>query len=97
MPIVPTMVQVGGRAKASDQRDGAAVTFVCLQPGAVQQMARDQALHHLQHWSDQLGLRGQQHAQRGQRIGGQSVIGGCGLGNWERVAGPPGKTPKPKN
>jgi hypothetical protein len=39
-----------------------------IQPGAVQQMARDHALHHLQHRRDQLGLRGQQHAQRdGQR------------------------------
>jgi hypothetical protein len=27
-------------------------------------MARDHALHHLQHRPDQLGLRGQQHAQR---------------------------------
>lgn len=25
----------------------------CLQPGAVRQMARDQALHHLQHQRDQ--------------------------------------------
>ena len=36
----------------------------CLQPGAVQQMARDQALRHLQHQRDQFRLRGRQQAQR---------------------------------
>ena len=57
-------VQVGSGSEALDQRDGAAVAFVGAQPGIVQQMARDYALHHLQHRCDQLGLRGQQHAQR---------------------------------
>ncbi len=34
----------------------------------IQQMARNHALHHLQHRRDQLGLRGQQQTQRdGQR------------------------------
>jgi hypothetical protein len=56
-------VQVGGRAEALDQRDGAAVTFVGLEPGSLQQMAREHALHDLQHRRDQLGLRSQQHAQ----------------------------------
>jgi hypothetical protein len=32
--------------------------------GGVQQVARDCALHHLQHRRDELRLRGQQHAQR---------------------------------
>ena len=53
-------VELGGGAKALDQRDGAALTFVCLQPGAVQQVARDQALHHLQHRRDQFRLSGRQ-------------------------------------
>ena len=57
-------VEVGRRAEALDQRDGAAVAFVGLEPGSLQQMARDHALHHLQHRRDQLGLRGQQQAQR---------------------------------
>jgi hypothetical protein len=57
-------VEVGRRAKALDQRDGAAVTFVGLELGAVKQMAPDHALHHLQHRRDQPGLRSQQHAQR---------------------------------
>ena len=34
-----------------------------LETGVVQQVPRDDALHHLQHQRDQLGLRGQQHAQ----------------------------------
>jgi hypothetical protein len=35
------------------------VAFLGLEPGSLQQMARDHALHHLQHRRDQLGLRGQ--------------------------------------
>ena len=57
-------VEVGRRLEALDQRDGAAVALVGLELGSVQQMARDHALHHLQRRRDQLGLRGQQHAQR---------------------------------
>ena len=53
-----------GRPEARDQRHGAAVALVGLQPGAVQQVAGDHALHHLQHRSDQPGLSGQQQAQR---------------------------------
>lgn len=37
-------VQLGRRAEALDQRDGAALTFVCLEPGAGQQVTRDHAL-----------------------------------------------------
>jgi len=66
-PGVLVDVAVGGRGEALDQRDGAAVTFVCLQPGAVQKMARDQALHHLQHRGDQFRLRGQQQTPRYRR------------------------------
>ena len=40
------------------------MAFVGLEPGAVQQMAAEHALDHLQHRGDQLGLRGQQQAQR---------------------------------
>jgi hypothetical protein len=43
-------------AKALDQRDGAAIAFIGLELGGVQQMARDHALYHLQHRADQLGL-----------------------------------------
>nr|WP_234413820.1 hypothetical protein [Ideonella sp. A 288] len=57
-------VEVGGRAEALDQRDGAAVAFVGLEPGLPHQMARDHALYHLQHRRDQFRLRGQQQAQR---------------------------------
>jgi len=57
-------VQVGRGAEALDQRDRAAVAFIGLETDSVQQMARDHALHHLQHRRDPLGLRGQQHAQR---------------------------------
>ena len=60
-------VEVGGGAKALDRRDGAAVTFVGLEPGAAPQTARDQALHHLQHQRDQFRLRGQQQTQRYRR------------------------------
>jgi hypothetical protein len=57
-------VQVGGRPKALYQRDRAAMAFVGLEPGGIQQMSREHALHHLQHRRDQLRLCGQQHAQR---------------------------------
>ena len=59
-------VQVGGGPEALDRRDGAAVAVVVSdEPGSGQQVPRDHnALHHLQHRRDQLGLRGQQHAQR---------------------------------
>ena len=56
-------VQVGGRAEALDQRDGAAVAFVGLEPSVVQQVPRDHTLHRLQHGRDQLGLRGQKHGR----------------------------------
>jgi hypothetical protein len=42
-----------------NQRDGAAVAFVDLEPGVIEQMPRDHALHHLQHRHDQVWLRGQ--------------------------------------
>ena len=41
--------QVGGRAKALYQRDGAAVGLVGLETGLTEQVARDHAVHHLQH------------------------------------------------
>ena len=57
-------VQVGGRPEALDQRDGAAVGLVCLEASLPEQVARDHAVHDLQHRRHQLGLRGQQQAQR---------------------------------
>jgi hypothetical protein len=47
-------VQVGGRAEALDQRDGTAVGLVCLQPSLLEQVAREQAVHNLQHRRQQL-------------------------------------------
>lgn len=38
-----------------------AVAFVGRELGIVQQVARDRTLHHLQHWRDLFGLRGQPH------------------------------------
>ena len=57
-------VQAGSRAEALDQGDSATLTFVALEPRVVQQMPFNHQLQHLQHRRDQLGLRGQQHAQR---------------------------------
>ena len=61
---VQMYVGVGRRTEALDQRDGAAMAFVGLELGTGQQMAREHALHHMQHRLDQLGLCGQQHAKR---------------------------------
>jgi hypothetical protein len=57
-------VEVGGGAKALDQRDGAAVGRVGLETGLPQQVARDHAVHDLQRGRHQLGLCCQQQAQR---------------------------------
>jgi hypothetical protein len=57
-------IEVCSRAEALVQHDRAALTFVALEPRVAQQMPLDHPLHHLQHRRDQLGLRGQQHAQR---------------------------------
>ena len=56
-------VQVGGRAEALDQRDRAAVGLACFETRLPEQMARDHAVHDLQHGRHQLGLCGQQQAQ----------------------------------
>ena len=65
---VKVNVEIGRRAEALDQRDRAAVGLVGFEPGLIEQEARDDAVHHLQHWRHQLGLCGQQQAQRdGQR------------------------------
>ena len=60
-------IEVCSRAEALVQHDRAALTFVALEPRVVQQMPFDHPLHHLLHRRDQLGLRGQQHAQRGRQ------------------------------
>jgi len=57
-------VQIGGRSNALDQRDRAAVSLGGLQPGLIEQGARDDAVYDLQHRRHPLGLRGQQQAQR---------------------------------
>ena len=44
---VKVNVKVGGRAKALDQRDRAAVGFLRLEPSLAEQVACDQAVHHL--------------------------------------------------
>ena len=60
---VKVNVEVGGRAKALNRSDRTAVSFVGLDPGLTDQVARDDAVHHLQHQRQQLGLCGQQQAQ----------------------------------
>ena len=47
-----------------DQRDRAAVGLIALETGLPEQVARDHAVHDLQHGRHQLGLRGRQQAQR---------------------------------
>ena len=56
-------VQVGGRAKALNQSDRTAVSLVGpfdISADLTEQVARDDAVHHLQHGRHQLGLCGQQ-------------------------------------
>ena len=50
------------RAKALDQRPRRC-RFICLETSLPEQVARDDAVHHLQHGRHQLGLCGQQQAQ----------------------------------
>ena len=57
-------VQIGRRSKSLDQRDRAAVSLLGRHPGLIEQKARDGAVYDLQHRRHQLGLRGQQQAQR---------------------------------
>jgi len=57
-------VEIGRRAEALDQRERAAVSLLGLQPGLIEQEACDGAVYDLQHGPHQLGLRGQQQAQR---------------------------------
>ena len=56
-------VEIGGRSKSLDQRDRAAVSLLGLQPGLIEQKARDGAVYDLQHRRHQLGLCGQQQTQ----------------------------------
>ena len=42
-------VKVGGRPESLDQRDCAAVGLVCLETSLPEQVARDHAVHALQH------------------------------------------------
>ena len=50
-----------------DQRDGAAVGLVGLRARLFEQEPSDHAVHDLRHGRHQLGLRGQQSAQRSLR------------------------------
>ena len=61
---VKVNVEVGRQAEALNQRDRAAVGFLRLEPSLAEQVARDHTVHHLQHRRHQLGLCGQQQAQR---------------------------------
>jgi len=61
---VKVNVEIGGRTKSLDQRDRAAVSLLGIQPGLIEQVARDGSMHHLQHGRHQLRLCGQQQAQR---------------------------------
>ena len=64
-------LSLGRRPKTLDQRDGSAVGFVRLEPSLAEQMARDHAVHHLQHRRDQFGLRGKLANRSG--IGSEST------------------------
>jgi hypothetical protein len=78
---VQVNVEVGRRAEALDQRDRAAVGFVRLELSLAEQVLRDYTVHDLQHGRHQLGLCGQQQAQRGV-IGSDSThwrTGTCGM------------------
>ena len=57
-------VEIGRRAKSLDQRDRAAISPFSLQTCLPEQVARDHAVHHQQHGRHELGLCGQQQAQR---------------------------------
>ena len=77
-------VEVGGRALPSqarlDQRDRAAVGLVGLEAPLPEQVARDHAVHHLQHGRHQPGLSGQPAKRSG--IGSASThcrAGTCGM------------------
>jgi hypothetical protein len=56
-------VEMGRRPKALAQSDSAAGGPVGLETGLLELVARDHAVHHLQHGCHQLGLCGQQQAQ----------------------------------
>jgi len=84
-------VEVGRGAEALYQRDRAAVAFASLEPGSLQQMARNHALHHLQHRRHQLRLRGQQHGlQRPSALIASMIasVRGC-----THIGPPPAKPP----
>ena len=53
-------VEIGRGPEALDQRDRAAVGLVSFESRLTQQVARDHAVHHLQHGRCQLGLGDQQ-------------------------------------
>ena len=57
-------VEIGRRAKAQDQRHSAAIGLLGLQSGLIEQQARADAVHQLQHRRHQLGLCRQQQAKR---------------------------------
>ena len=58
-----------------DQRDRAAVGLVCLQARLFEQEPSHHVLHDLQHGRHQLGLRGQQQAQRDRQPLKQMLLG----------------------
>ncbi|MCJ7800417.1 MAG: hypothetical protein MUP33_11810 [Polaromonas sp.] len=62
---------IGRRLEALDERDRAAVSSVCLEPGMPEQVAPEHTMHHLQH-----GLCG-----RGETSGIERSM----LGDWRRL------------
>jgi len=58
------MLRLARRPKSLDQRDRAAVGLKGLETGLLEQVARDHAVHDLQHRRYQHRLCGQQQAQR---------------------------------
>ena len=57
----------------------AAVSLFSLQTCLPEQVARDDAVHHLQHRRHRLGLRGQQRAQRDGKRQNPLAHGTCGM------------------
>lgn len=61
---VEVNVEICRRTEALNQRNGAGVDFIAFETGLFCEMTGDGTLYTLQHRREQLGRRGQQHAQR---------------------------------
>jgi hypothetical protein len=65
LQAVQVDVEIGGRARALDQRDDAAIGLVGLHARQLERKPSDHAVHDLQHGRHKLGLCGQQRRRRG--------------------------------